>query len=168
MPPLNPYICFILLVSLLLLATAVAMMISHVRAWRTFQEQQADAGKRGQSPSAAKGDSPLFPADAEEFNYRRRQFRRRMQTGAMLGLLAIALSVGHFLTFWSHSNWLELGFWGVTLLLACWLGLLALADMWATKQHFARQQDRDLLEKLKLEAEARRLAGANGDGKDQG
>jgi len=163
MPPLNLYICFILLVSLLLVLAAVAMMISHVRRWRTFQQQ--DAGKRGQAPFTGtaqgvlrtNGACPLFPADAEEFGYRRRQFRRRMQTSAIVGLLAVALSAGHFLPLWIHSNWFHLGFWCAALLVACWLGLLGMADMWATKRHFARQQDRDLLERVRLAAEARRL-----------
>jgi hypothetical protein len=147
MPSLNLYISFILLVSVLLLASAVAMMISHVRAWRNFRQQQLDA---------------------EEFNYRRRQFRRRMQTSAMLGVLAVALSAGHFLSFWLHSNWFELGFWGVTMLVAFWLALLALVDLWATKRHFARQQERSLVEQVRLAAEARRLMGGKGDGKDEG
>ena len=146
MPPLNLYICFILLVSLGLLAAAVAMMRWHVRAWRASQCEEIDS---------------------EEFDYRRHQFRRRMQSSAMLGLLAIALAAGHFLPLWIHSNWFHLAFWCVALLVACWLGLLALADMWATKQHFARQQDRDLVERVKLEAEARRLAARQGIGTDE-
>ena len=122
------------------------MMISHVRAWRTSRQQ---------------------PLDADELNYRRRQFRRRMQTSAMVGVLAVALSTGHFLAFWIHSDWFELGFWGVTMLVACWLILLALVNLWATKRHFARQHDRGLVEQVRLAAEARRLMGGNGDRKDE-
>jgi hypothetical protein len=143
MPPLTPTVCFILVVSLGLLAASIGMMVWHVRAWRTIQQQQLAA---------------------DEFTYRRRQFRRRIQISAMLGLLAIALSAGHFLVFWMHSNWFELAYWTVTLLVACWLGLLALADMSATRQHFARQEDRNLLEQVKLDAEARRLAAETGEG----
>jgi hypothetical protein len=143
MPPLSLYVCFILIVSLALLATSVGMMVWHVRAWRAFQQQKLDD---------------------EAFSYRRRQFRRRMQTSAMLGLLAVALSAGHFLVFWMHSNWFELAYWSVTLLVACWLGLLAMADMWATKQHFTRQDDRYLVEQVRLQAELSRLRAGEGNG----
>ena len=61
------------LMSSLLLLAAVGLMVSHVRSWRAFQRTNLAA---------------------EEFDYRRRQFRRRMQTSAMLGILAVAMFAG--------------------------------------------------------------------------
>jgi hypothetical protein len=143
---LNFEIDSVIVVSLFLLAAAAWLMISHVRAWRAFQRQQLNP-----------------PADTLEFHYRRRQYRRRLQTDALLGLLAIALSAGHFLVYWPHSNWFEIGFWGATMLLACWAGILAMVDLWATKQYFDRHQEQCLIQRAVLEAEARRLQGEKGE-----
>ncbi len=143
MPPLNLNICLILFVSACLTATTVWLLTLHVRTWR--------AARQGQ-------------LDAEELDYQRRQYRRRMLTSGLLGLLAIALSAGHYLAYWIHSNWFEIAFWGTTLLAVCWFGLLALADLRATQQHLARQHERYLAEQIRLMAEARRIAA----GEEQG
>jgi hypothetical protein len=135
----------ILLFSLLLLLAAVGLMVSHVRTWRLVRTREPGAN---------------------EMNYRRRQFRRRMQTSAMLGLLAIALGAGHPLTYWFRSiPWFPLAYWGVVMLLLCWIVLLALVDVWATKHYFGRLQDECLVEQTKLRAEAKRLQSIQGNGK---
>jgi len=140
MPILNFYTLSVVLVSALLVAVSVGMMVLHVRTWRTFRQQELDE---------------------EDFDYRRRQYRRRMQTSAMLGLLAIALSVGHVLIEWVHSDWFAIIFWGITMLVACWVGLLALVDLWATKHHFGRLHHRCLVEQAELQAELRRAIADN-------
>ena len=125
----------ILSVSLPLLLIAVGMLVWHVRAWRSFQRQGLD------------------PA---ELHYRRRQFRRRMQTSAMLGLLAVAFPVGDRLAVRMSAGWLVA--YGVgMILLACWIVLLGVVDIWATRHYFNRLRDADLLEHVKLQAELRRL-----------
>ena len=134
----------VVVISLLLLLAAVGLMISHVRAWWAFRRQELDA---------------------ENFDYRRRQFRRRMQTSAMLGLLAVALLAGPVLIQWVHSIWFAIGFWGLTMLLACWVVLLAVVDIWATKHHFGRLHHRCLVEQAKLQAEISRVQAGKGDGK---
>lgn len=130
-------------ISFVLLLTAAALMFAHVRAWRAFRQRQGDA---------------------EDFDYRRRQFRRRMQTSALLGLSGVALALGQMLTLWFGSPWFAVACWGATMLLLCWIGLLALVDIWATKHHFGRLGHHCLVEEMRLQAEARRLqaAGANG------
>jgi len=133
-----------ILVSSFLLLCAVGLIISHHRTWCRLQQEQLGA---------------------EELDYRRRQFRRRMQTSAMLGLLAVALLVGQLI---SGPPLLVLLFWGAVMLVLGWVGLLALVDIWATKHHFGRVRQAFLAEEAKLQAELRRLKAAGGNGKARG
>jgi hypothetical protein len=131
-------------VSALLLLAAVVMMISHIRAWRSFKRQDADA---------------------EDAGYRWRQFRRRMQMSAMLGMVAIAVPVGFVLSPYLRSGWFDFVYWIATMLVVCWIILLAAVDIWATKYHFGRLHQKCLIERAKLEAEARRVQAVKGNGK---
>ena len=133
----------VIFVSMLLLLAAVGLIVSHVRSWRAFQQQNLDA---------------------EEFDYRRRQFRRRMQTSALLGLLAVAMPVGHVLTVWIRSGWFAVVFWMSVMAVACWVALLAAVDIWATKHHFSRLRHHCLVEQAKLQAELRRIQAVRGNG----
>ncbi len=139
--------------SAFLLACAAGLLTWHVRAWRAHR-------RRNPEP--------------EELNYFRRQFRRRMQTSAILAILAAALPVGHWIvrkgaelpgTAW--PKW-GLVFWGGVVLLLVWVGLLAVADIWATKFFFSRLRQRYWLEQTRLEAELRRIRGPGGNGKPPG
>jgi len=130
------------LVSSFLLLCALGLMAMHVRTWRLAQ-----AGK----------------PEAEELDYRYRQFRRRIQSSALLGLMAAAIFAG---------QWIPVGrvlltcfFWGGVLLGLCWVGLLALADIWATKHYFGRLRQTYVIEQAKLHAQARRIQAARGNGK---
>jgi len=125
----------ILLVSVPLLLIAAGMIVWHIGAWRSFQQQELDAGER---------------------NYRWRQFRRRMQTSVMLGLLAVAFPVGDVLTGRIPADWLVI-YWLATILLACWIVLLGLVDIWATRFYFGRLHDKCMVEQIKVQAELRRL-----------
>ena len=118
---LNLYVSSILLISVALLLTALAMIQSHRSTWREIQEQEQQH-------------------DPVDLAFYRRQFRRRVQMSAMLGVLAVALAAGHFLSYWIGSNWFELIFWGVALILTCWLGALAVVDFLDTKQFINRQR----------------------------
>jgi peptidoglycan/LPS O-acetylase OafA/YrhL len=129
------------IVSFFLLLAAAGLMIWHVRAWRHAQQQNLD-------------DS--------ELDFRRRQFRRRIQTSALLGVLAAALFIGQFLT---GPQALLFIYWGVTLLLVAWVALLAVVDALATKFHFARLREKFLVEQAKLQAEIRRIQAAKSNGK---
>ena len=134
-----------LAVSLFLLCCALGMMVMHARSWRSAQ---------------ARG-----PEEAE-LNFRRRQFRRRMQSSAMLGLLAVAVFVGQLI----KTPALAVVFWAATLLLLVWVGLLAVGDILATKFHFGRMRRDYLIEQAKLEAELRRIRDLrrNGKGRKKG
>jgi len=133
------------LISSLLLLCAVGLMAMHVRTWRL-----ARAGK----------------PDAEELDYRYRQFRRRMQSSALLGLMAVAIFAGQWIPV--AEVLLTCLFWGGVLLGLCWVGLLALADIWATKHYFGRLRQTYIIEQAKLHAQARRLQAARGNGKAAG
>jgi amino acid permease len=136
----------IILVSVLLLLVVAGLIISHVRAWRDFQQANLDA---------------------EEFDYRRRQFRRRMQTSAMLGVVAAGLLIGYLLTVWLCSDWFTVIFWTAMMGLACWIVLLAIVDVWATKHHFNRMRHHCLVEQAKLQAELHRMQAYQGNEKRQ-
>jgi len=130
-----------LLVPLFLLLCAVGLIRLHVRTWRRFQGQ---------------------PLEDVERDYRRRQFRRRMQSSAMLAVLAVAILIGQLIT---GPPVLVIAYWGGVLLLLGWVGLLALADILATKYHFGRLRETYLIERAKLQAQLRRIQSARGNGK---
>ena len=135
-----------LLVSLFLLLVAVGLMILHYRTWSLAQKQELDG-------------------DAQK--YRRRQFRRRMQTSALMGVLAVALFVGRLIIGppLVGPKWLVVVFWaGVMLVLGC-VFLLALLDIWATKYHFGRLRQTYQIEQTKLKAELRRIQATRGNGR---
>jgi hypothetical protein len=136
----------VILVSAILLLASAGLLVSHVRSWRAFQQEESDT---------------------EEFDYRRRQYRRRMQTSALLGLLAGAMLIGYVLTFWIGSGWFATLFWTAMMALAAWVALLAVVDMWATKHHFGRLRHDCLVEQAKLEAEIRRIQAVKGNEKGQ-
>ncbi len=125
-------------VGLALSATAAGLMVSHVRAWRRFEES---------------GDA----ADPRERGYRRRQFRRRVQTSALLGLLAVALVAGHWTASLPWRPWAFVVYWGMVLTMVAWVALLALADLVSTRLHFGRVRERYRLEELRLKAELKRM-----------
>jgi UDP-N-acetylmuramyl pentapeptide phosphotransferase/UDP-N-acetylglucosamine-1-phosphate transferase len=134
----------VLAVTVLLLLATAGLMVSHVRSWRAFQQEESDV---------------------EELDYRRRQFRRRMQTSAMLGILGVAILVGYILTLWLSSPAFTVVFWIAIILVLFWTCLLALVDMWATKHHFSRLRDHCLVEQAKLRAEINRIQAFRGNGK---
>jgi hypothetical protein len=137
-------IAAVVFVTAILLLAAIAMIVSHVRTWRDFRD--ADISD-------------------EEFDYRWRQFRRRIQTSAMLGLLSVAILVGYILTLWLRSPTFTAVYWIAIILVLFWTCLLALADIWATKHHFGRMHDRCLIEQAKLRAEIQRMQAFRGNGK---
>lgn len=122
-----------------ILACSVGMIVWHVRSWRA----QRAAG-----------------LDAKEFRYRRRQFRRRMQSSIMLALVAATLPAG----VWILPLWPKIGVfvWGAVLLLLVWVGILGIADIWDTKYFYGKLRDGYRLEQTRLRAELRRLRSEGG------
>lgn len=124
------------------MASAVALMIAHIRSWRA--QQVAGLASR-------------------ELEYRRRQFRRRMQTSAMLAVIAACLPLGLWIL--ARSPQVGVYFWGGVIVLVFWLGALALADIWATKVYYGKIRYDYRVEQARLEAELRRAQSARGNGK---
>jgi len=128
-----------------LLLAALVMLYSHVRSWRNFRQ--------------------LENADPKEWDYRHRQYRRRMQTSALLALVAVALVVGQVLTWWLKLPWFTASYWLVVILLVCWMGLLGIADILATKHYYGQLRHHCLVEQAKLRAELNRTKSREGNGK---
>jgi hypothetical protein len=135
------------LVSLFLALCAAGLLVSHVRVWRQAQRENLEP---------------------EDLDYRRRQYRRRMQTSTMLAVLAIAIFVGQLVLLWVDSKPFVFVYWAAVLLLLAWVGLLAVADILATKVYFGRLRNRCLVEQAKLQAEVRRIQATRGNGKAGG
>jgi hypothetical protein len=129
---------------LCLLLCAAGLMLLHVRTWRRVRQQA------------------LQP---DELDYHRRQYRRRMQASALLGLTAVAVFVGQLAVSRIEATLAAFAYWGAVLLMVGWVGLLATADVLATRQHFTRLRQSYLIEQAKLHAEIRRMQATRGNGK---
>jgi hypothetical protein len=146
------------LFSLLLLLVSGVLMFAHWRKWNAYRQQAL----------------PQM-----EHDYRRRQFRRRMQASGMIGIVGIALMVGAALFLGRESliPWIDdpvviLIFWAAVVLITVWTVLLALVDVWASQRYVNRILGEDLLEQTKLHAELFRQRNAkfenqNAKGGDQ-
>jgi hypothetical protein len=133
-----------LLISALLLLTALGLMYWHLRSWRGAQS--ADLAEN-------------------ELDFYRRQFRRRIQSSAMLAILAVLIFIGELLPLWISSRLFLIVYWAAALLLVLWVALLAVADFWATKYHYGQLREKCLIEQAKLHAEIRRVRSVRGNGK---
>ena len=133
----------IILISFFLWLAAVVLMVSHVRTWRRLQRQQ------------------FLDEDRDFF---RRQYRRRMQTSAMLGLLAAAVLFGQLVISPLELKALSLVYWIVVLAVAVWMGLLAAADLLATKHRFDRMRQAVLAEQAKLHNKIHHMRSVRGNG----
>jgi hypothetical protein len=133
-----------LIISILLLLAALGLVYWHVYSWRKVQLADLATG---------------------ELDFYRRQFRRRIQTSAMLGILAVLIFAGELLTWWISSQIFFICYWAAALLLVIWVALLAAADIWATQYHFGKLRQKCLIEQAKLQAEIRRVKSVRGNGK---
>ena len=104
--------------------------------------------------------------DPEERDYRRRQYRRRMQTSGLLAGAAVALLVGQWIPE-AVPRTFRILFWGGVVLVVFWVILLALADMVAIYHYYGRLRTSYLVERAKLQAQLRRVQAARGNGQDQ-
>jgi hypothetical protein len=134
------------LMSALLLSAALGLIYWHLSSWKSRQS------------------SDLTP---EDHDFYRRQYRRRMQSSGMLGILAVGLFLGEYFTRWIDSPLFFIVYWGIMLLIVVWMAMLAVGDMWTTKYYFGKMRDKCLIEQAKLHAEIRRVQShhGNGDGK---
>jgi len=133
------------LVALVALLAAGGLMHSHLRTWRTVQQRATEL-------------------DPKEVDYRRRQFRRRMQTSAMLAVVGVGILVGWLLIVFRAPPLVTVVFWSGVMLLVVWLVVLATADMISTRYYYSRLKQDYLVEQARLQAELRRIERTRGNG----
>jgi len=136
-----------------LLVLGVLMMRSHVRTWRRHQSDQS--------------------LDERERQHFRSQFRRRMQTSAIIALLGVLLFVGDVVLPLVLDEKDFVGTFGVyyivVLLLTLWIFVLAWGDVAAIRVHSQtalarnRRKQRELEEQL-TELKRRRANGESSSG----
>ena len=118
-----------------LVIASLWMIKKHIHVWR-----------------AARADESCEP---HELNYRRRQFRRRMQTSGILGILGIAILVGYFIK-QPMAIVVVAVYWMTVFLMVVWLLVLACFDAISTQQYVRRIQRRNESQQALLEAKLRR------------
>jgi hypothetical protein len=59
-------------------------------------------------------------------------------------------------------------YWGLVLIVLAWVGVLAVADIWATKFFFGRLRDRYRLEQTRLQAQLRQIRRTREEDKSNG
>lgn len=100
------------------------------------------------------------PLDEKERVYRERQYRRRMQTAVMLGLVGLVMLAGNWIAQPGVDVVFAIGYWVVLLVLLGWILLLTLIDYTSTRLHFGRLQRNYQIEELRLRSELARLLDA--------
>ena len=112
----------------------IAWLLSHVRAWKAVRESERDA---------------------EEREFQRRRYRRRLQTSSLVVLLGIATFLGQLIPRKEHPN-IFVYFWFGVVLLVLWVLGLALWDFVATRGRVLQMRQDQRIESARLEAEIRR------------
>lgn len=119
------------------LFTVVLVLISglliwfHLHSWRAAREQDLEG---------------------EAFDFVHSQYRRRMQTSAMIALVGVLIFIGQ----WVRGGLLVLFFWLAVVLIVFWIMLLAMADVLATRVHFSRLRRDELMDQIRLQGDLNR------------
>ena len=130
----------------MLIVTAAVMIGGHRRAWRKRLEEKS-----------------LEQSDREHYF---RQYRRRMQTSAMLGLVGLLIVVGDWLIPWNQAAvWFPI-YWGVVLMLTGWIGLLGVADLLSTRVYTNAALARVRSKQRELESQLAAVRRAQSNGAD--
>ena len=128
--------------SVFLLALAISLLVLHLRAWNKARRDDLEPAER---------------------RHAHRQFRRRIQASAMLGVVAVAIPLG---TWIPHRQWPSafVFFWFAVAMLVVWVLALALVDALATSRQMLRTSRRNTADEVSLRAELKRrlLSGGNG------
>ena len=117
-------------------AIAAVLILSHVLSWQKFQQEAA--GK-----------------DKIETDYRARQYRRRLQVSAMLGIAAVAMLIGLLIS-WRDYPSVFVFWWTGIVVLVGWIILLAMADALATRRFFRRVRQERAVEEARWQAKLNR------------
>ncbi len=129
----------------MIVAVAAGLLIWHRRAWRRALAAKLSAG---------------------DLKFAFEQYRRRMQTSAMLLIVGAMICGGP----WVTAPLAVLLYWLAVIVLVLWIMLLAGADMLATRMHYSRIETEHHLKQVKLHAalevaEQRRKKREIGDGR---
>jgi len=102
-------------------------------------------------------------ADSADGQFAHRQFRRRVTTSALLGLVGVAMIVGY----WLPASIVSVYFWGVVMLVVLIIMILAVIDLLKTRRHYAelQQANRRRQGELESQIDQMRTARSNGHGK---
>lgn len=92
----------------------------------------------------------------DERNYLQHRARRRTQVAGMIILVGVMIPVGDSLISWKNAPGTFAVYWMIVIGLACWIGLLALGDMAATRAYMARELNRLHRSELELHRVAQR------------
>ncbi|MBW3597063.1 MAG: hypothetical protein KY475_07285 [Planctomycetes bacterium] len=124
-----------------LILLSAGLVCSHIAAERRRRTEDLEAGER---------------------EYRRRQWRRRMQASTLIGLVGVAVLGG----LWVEGPPLEALYWLGVLLAAIWILVLAGADVVSTQSFFRGVQVRRAEEHAALREEIERYRRHEGNGKE--
>ena len=127
------------LLSLFLLGVSAALILQHIRARKAGSLQKTDELAR---------------------QFARSQYRRRMRASTLVGIVGIAVFVGH----WVSEPVLALMYWGIILLVVMWILLLAVLDLLSSRAYFGRLQREQLVEEACLRADLRRAKSVRDNG----
>ena len=95
----------------------------------------------------------LDKLESQEQTYFRRQYRRRVSTSAMIGIVGLAIIAAH----WVISPVLVYVYLAGLMLAVCSILLMALLDFWSTRSFLYDMRRRHSRQRAELEAEVHRL-----------
>lgn len=126
------------LFALILVILSAVLMRSHWRSWLDNREEEKD--ERG-------------------WGFCWRQFRRRMQASAMIGIIGGAIFVGQYLSISVGA----LVYWMIVVFLGLWILLLGFADLLSTRLYIAELRREQIIQHARLRAEMRKRQGGEGN-----
>lgn len=132
-----------ILFSSFLVVLAVALLILHASAWRNTRESEQDE---------------------KVLDFHRRQFRRRMQASAMLGIVGLGVAGGLWIDA-QDDTILSVIYWSAILLIVAWIAALAAADWVATRFYYDLIHTDQQTEHAALKAELERIRSREGNGR---
>ena len=136
-----------------LLIVSAVMAYCHHRYWV--------AKRSAIDESTADGESQLEFVD--------RQYRRRTQVSAMLGVVAMAMFASRWIDPWrTDAPWIYMAYWSVIVILVLWVVLLAMVDYVATRYFLAKSHQDQLIEDARFRAEAQGMSRQKGPEAEKG
>lgn len=126
-----------------LIVVAATLLITHALAWRHTRENEEDE---------------------KALDFHRRQFRRRMQASAMLGIVGLGVAGGLWIDA-QEDTILSIAYWGALLSIVAWIAALAAADWVASRFYYDLMNTDQQTEHAALKAELDRLRSREGNGR---